>query len=115
MKRLLMLGLAMAAGLFTTTAKADVSVHIGAGVPGVVIGTHRPPHVHYRHHHPSVRHRYYGPPVVYYPEKIYRHPHRHYQHKHYKHVRPPVYDRHLRQGQRPLPPPHAHARGHWRR
>ena len=113
MKKLLMLGLVLAAGLFSVPAKADVDVRIGIGVPGVVIGTNR----HHPHYHPPVRHRHYGPPVYYYPEKVYRHPHRHYggkHYRHYKHVRPPVH-RHLRHGHRPAPPPHAYARGHWRR
>lgn len=137
MKRHLLLGLALIAGLWSTAAVADVDVFIGAGVPGVVIGTqnhsraHRhyhPPvrHHHYqtpmlRHHqyqHPTVRHRHYGPPVVYYPEKVYRHSHKHYAHPHYRHhknVRPPVGNRHMWQAQRPLRPPHAYAHGHWRR
>jgi len=123
MKRFLMLGLALAAGLLALPARAEVDVYIGAGVPAVVTSTHRHHH-HYappsvRHHHyvpPSVRHRHYGPPLLYYPERVYRHPGGYHGHRHYKYknVRPPVHDRHLRQGQRP-PPPHARAWGPWGR
>lgn len=116
MKKLLMLGLAFAASLFTAPAKADVDVRIGTGVPGVVIGTNR--HHHPHHFHPPVRQRYYGPPVYYYPENVYRHRHKHYRGKHYHHykqTRPPLPRHHLRHGQRPVPPPGAYARGHWGR
>src|SRR5690606_24051603 len=114
MKRLLMLGLALSTVLFAHNARADVDVHIGIGVPGVVIGTHRAPHHehHHHHYHPPVRHHHYGPPVYYYPEKVYRKHNKHHKH-HYKHARPHG-NKHLRHGHRP-PPPHAYARGHWSR
>lgn len=113
MKRHILLVLALAAGLFTTPARADVDVYIGAGLPGVVIGTTGHHHPHY---HPPVRPRHYGPPVYYYPEKTYRHSHKHYRHKHYdrRHHARPHGNKHLRHGHRP-PPPHAYARGHWSR
>ena len=105
MKKLLMLGLVLSAGLFAVPAKADVDVHIGIGVPGVIIGTNRPHH----HYHPPVRHYYYGPPVVYYPESSYRHAPKHYRGKHYqKHHKHMHRGHHHRKG----PPPHARAHGH---
>ncbi len=109
MKRLIVLGLALAAGMFSTASRADVDVHIGIGVPGVVIDSH-PRHHHY---HPPVRHRHYAPPVYYYPEKVYKRSHKHHKHKHYKHRHQSR--QHLHRGHRPGPPPHAYARGHWSR
>jgi len=113
MKRLLILSLALATGLFAPASRADVDVHIGIGVPGVIIGTPHHPRIHHHHYHPPVRH-YYGPPVVYYPEKVYKrgHKHRHHAHPHY---RKGAHDCHLRHGHRPVSPPHARAHGHWSR
>ncbi len=133
MKRIVMFGLAFAAGLFATAARADVDVHIGIGVPGVVIGTHGDRH--HGHFHPPPRHRHVAPPVYFFPDEVYRRPHKHYGHKHLRPARPPMdhhlrhgirppRDQHLRHGHRPMdphffrghrPPPHAHARGHWHR
>jgi len=108
MKRMLMLGLVLATGLFTTAARADVDIRIGIGVPGVVIGTDRRHH----HYHPPARHYHYAPPVVYYyPEKAYRKPHKHYKGKHAHRHAPKQVHRGYRQG----PPPHARAHGHWSR
>lgn len=125
MKKLLMLSLALAASMFAVPAKADVDIRIGAGVPGVVIGSTRDHHhrdyhppVRHRHYAPPLRHRHYAPPVYYYPEKVYRHPHKHYRGKHYRpdrHMSRSMHRHHLRHGTRPFPPPHARAHGHWSR
>ncbi len=142
MKKLWIACLAIAAGVFTTPARADVDVRIGIGVPGVVIGTNRhdhyrspvhPPSHYYppvrqRHYHPPIRHPHYQaplrnsrrmtPPAYFYPEHVYRGGHKHYQskhrHHHFHHARPPEH-KHLRHGRQPLRPPHAYSRGYWTR
>jgi hypothetical protein len=114
MKRLLMLGLACAASLFATAARADVDLYIGVGVPQVEVGSH-----HHHHHRPHARHhRHYAPPV-YYPPYVYRHAPRHYRDKQYSkrnyrpHAVPPAHWQ--QRNTRPLPPPYAKGPGYWQR
>lgn len=127
MRPLLLLGPAIAAALIAMPAKADVDIHIGVGVPGVVLGTqtrphhwhfHAPvhpghPHFHLRthprspfhqrahprnHFHPPLAHERNFVPPVFYPEKVYRKPLRHHrQFDERRLIRPPT-DKHLRRG-----------------